>query len=105
MEINPDVLSNVIEAALAAVGGDKRWQNAINKGAQLIEEERCLPTTDGRLLIFSPSGLEYTTTANDCRAGDAPCEAYARGLPCKHRAAYRLLTLVERAEEASATSH
>jgi hypothetical protein len=93
MTVNPDILSNVVEAALAKVGGSKRWENAIYRGAQLIEEERCLPTEDGRLLIFSESGAEYSTTATECRAGD------------KHRAAFRLMALLEAAEEAGETSH
>lgn len=105
MTVNPDVLSNVVEAALAKVGGSKRWENAIYRGAQLIEEERCLPTEDGRLLIFSESGAEYSTTANDCRAGDKPCKAWELGFPCKHRAAFRLMALLEAAEEAGETSH
>lgn len=103
--VNPDVLSNVIEAALSNVGNDKHWLNALNKGARLIEEERCLPTGDGALLIFSDSGKQYNTTENDCRTGDTPCEAFRRGRICKHRAALRLMVLIEQAEEASETSH
>jgi len=105
MQVNPDVLTNVIESALLAAAGDKRWENAINRGAQLIEEERCLPTTNGALLIFSPSGREYNTTETECRTGDELCEAYRKGRPCKHRAAFRLLAMIEAAEEASASSH
>ena len=105
MHVNPDILSNVIEAALAEVAGNKRWENAITKGAQLIEEERCLPTENGSLLIFSDSGNEYNATENDCRSGDKPCRAFEKGFPCKHRAAFRLMALLEEAEAASATSH
>lgn len=105
MQVNPDVLTNVIESALLAVAGDKRWENAINRAAQLIEEERCLPTTTGALLIYSPSGREYNTTEHECRTGEELCPAYSKGLPCKHRAAFRLLAMVELAEEASETSH
>lgn len=105
MQVNPDVLSNVIEAALAQVAGNKRWENAITKGAQLIEEDRCLPTENGSLLIFSDSDKQYNATENDCRTGDVPCPAFFKGFPCKHRAAFRLMSLLEEAEAASATSH
>lgn len=106
MQVNPDILSNVVESALAAVAGNKRWENAIPRGARLIEEERCLPTADGSaLIIFSESGNEYHTTADECRTGEKPCPAFEKGHPCKHRAAYRLLAMLEAAEEASETSH
>lgn len=103
--VNQEVLSNVIEAVLAQTGYSKRWLNAVNRGALLIEEDRCLPTDDGALLIFSDSGAEYRTTETDCRTGDEPCKAFSLGQPCKHRAAFRLMALLEVAEAASETSH
>jgi hypothetical protein len=103
MHINPDVLSNVIESALAEVEGDTRWTNAITKAAKLVEEDCFLPTANGSILVFSDSGNEYNTSENDCRTGDTPCPAFHRGLPCKHRALLRLVTLLEEAE--SATNH
>lgn len=108
MTINPEVLSNVIEAVLAQTGHSQRWLNAVNRGALLIEEERCLPTEDGALLIFSDSGAEYRTTEKDCRTGNEPCKAWSLGQPCKHVAAFRLMALIEEAQaasDASTTSH
>ena len=105
MQVNPDALSNVIESALSSVEGNRRWEKAISRGARLIEEERCLPAADGSLIIFSESGHDYKTTAEDCRTGDEPCPATEKGFPCKHRAAFRLLAMVEEAEEAGETSH
>jgi hypothetical protein len=105
MYVNPEVLSNVVESALAAFRGDGRWERAINRGAHLIEEDRCLPAADGSLTIFSDSGREYHTTETDCRTTDGPCKAHSLGHPCKHRAAFHLMVMLEDVDSGEATSH
>src|SRR3954471_16637397 len=101
MHINQSLLSSVIQAALAEVAGDKRWTNATMTAAKLIEDDSFLPTTNGTLLIFSDSGLDYNSSETDCRTGDKPCRAFELGFPCRHRALVRLVTLLETSESAT----
>lgn len=95
--VNQDLLSQVIETALQQVQGNKRWTNAILRGAELIESNRCLPVDNGSLLILSESGHNYIVNGS-CRTEEGLCPAFAKHKPCKHRAAYRLLQLYEERE-------
>ncbi len=95
--VNQDLLSQVVETALRQVQGNKRWTNAILRGAELIESNRCLPVDDGSLLILSESGHNYIVNGS-CRTEEGLCPAFAQHKPCKHRAAYRLLQLYEERE-------
>ena len=95
--VNQDLLSQVVESALQQVQGNKRWTNAILRGAELIESNRCLPVDNGSLLILSESGHNYIVNGS-CRTEEGLCPAFAQHRPCKHRAAYRLLQLYEESE-------
>jgi hypothetical protein len=95
--VNQDLLSQVIESALRQVQGDKRWTNAILRGAELIESNRCLPVDNGSLLILSESGHNYFVNGS-CRTEQGLCPAFANHRPCKHRAVYRLLQLYDERE-------
>jgi len=96
--INEAVFQKVVERALERVQGDKQWTNAIRRGAELIQSNRCLQMADdGTLLILSDSGQNYAVNGV-CRTEQGLCPAFANHKPCKHRAAYRLLQLYNEGE-------
>jgi hypothetical protein len=95
--VNQVLLSQVVETALRQVQGNKRWTNAILRGAELIESNRCLPVDNGSLLILSESGHNYIVNGS-CRTEAGLCPALAQHKPCKHRADFRLLQLYEERE-------
>lgn len=87
LELNEARLSGVVEAALSAVKGDKRWSNAIVRAEKLLTSGNpYIHFTGEALLMLSESGEVYTAN------GVCQCKAFKGGLPCKHRAAYKLVT-------------
>ena len=93
MMVNETVFQQIVNKALETVQGNKRWANAIKRGAELIQSNRCLQMEDdGTLLILSESGHNYAVNGV-CRTEQGLCPAFANHKPCKHRAAYRLLQL------------
>jgi hypothetical protein len=80
-------LSWLVEAAAQQSGGGRRWRNAFARAAAMIRAGALMHWTGGSLLVLSDSGRVYEAGAA-CQ-----CEAFLRGLPCKHRAAYRLVRL------------
>ncbi len=90
--IDQDRMLQVIQAAFDKVPGSRRWQLAIAKAKQQLEENPYMHYDGHALLILSPSGEIYSANGS-CR-----CRAYLNGQPCWHRAAARL---VERYVEAS----
>src|ERR687883_44685 len=98
MIINESLFQKVVERALERVQGNNQWTNAIRRGAELIESNRCLQMADdGTLLILSDSGHNYAVNGV-CRTEQGLCPAFANHKPCKHRAAYRLLQLYNEGE-------
>ncbi len=83
--VNADELEQIVETALAQVSGNKRWTNAINKAAEMIENNPFIHWTGNSLLMLSDSGKIYEAN------GVCQCKAYLEGQPCKHRAAYKLV--------------
>jgi len=58
--VNEAKFQQVVNQALETVRGDERWTNAIKRGAELIQSNRCLELSDGgTLLILSESGHNY----------------------------------------------
>ena len=91
--VNETVFQQIVNKALEIVQGNNRWTNAIKRGAELIQSNRCLQMEDdGTLLILSESGHNYAVNGV-CRTEQGLCPAFANHKPCKHRAAYRLLQL------------
>lgn len=88
-EDRPDdkTLAQLTEAALQQAGGGRRWRNAFARAAGMIRGGAIMHWTGGSLLVLSESGRVYEAGAA-CQ-----CEAFLRGRPCKHRAAYRLVRL------------
>ncbi len=98
MIINEAAFQKVVERALKRAQGNKQWTNAIRRGAELIQSNRCLQMADdGTLLILSDSGRNYAVNGV-CRTEQGLCPAFANHKPCKHRAAYRLLQLYNEGE-------
>jgi hypothetical protein len=92
MNIDQSRMEQVIQEAFDKVSGSRRWQTAIVKAKQQIEENPYLHFDGCALLILSPSGEIYSAN------GSCQCKAYQKGQPCWHRAAARL---VERYNETS----
>lgn len=92
LNIDQDRMLQVIQGAFDKVSGSRRWQLAIAKAKQQIEENPYMHYDGHALLILSPSGEIYSAN------GSCGCKAYMNGQPCWHRAAARL---VERYMEAS----
>ena len=98
MTVNETVFQQIVNEALETVQGNERWTNAIKRGAELIQANRCLlMEDDGTLLILSESGHNYAVNGV-CRTEQGLCPAFANHKPCKHRAAYRLLQLYKERE-------
>jgi hypothetical protein len=95
--INSDALSQVARAATAREGVSRRWQTAISRALALLLDNPFWHVTDeGALLLLSPDSDQiYETDGTVCERVDGSqreaCKAYAEGMPCKHRAAHRLL--------------
>ena len=88
--VNETLFRQVVERALERAQGNNRWANAIKRGAELIQTNRCLEIEDGgTLLILSESGRNYAVNGV-CRTEQGLCPAFANNKPCKHRAAFRL---------------
>ena len=92
MNIDQIRMEQVIQEAFDRVQSSRRWQVAIVKAKQQIEENPYLHFDGIALLILSPSGEIYSAN------GSCQCKAYAKNQPCWHRAAARL---VERYNESS----
>ncbi len=91
MNLNEAKLNQVIETAKGAIAGNKRWMNAINRAAEmLLTNDFIHVQEDGTLILWSESGEVYTA-GRECRTDQGLCPAYAKGFPCKHRAAYKLM--------------
>jgi hypothetical protein len=92
VEINDNRMQQVVQEAFDKVSGSRRWQTAIVKAKQQIEENPYLHFDGRTLLILSSSGEIYRAN------GTCECKAYRSGQPCWHRAAARL---IERYNETS----
>ena len=86
MNLNETKLAAVVEAALIATQGNRRWTNAVRKGAAVLTSGNpYLHYTGKSLLMLSESGEIYEAN------GVCQCAAYKAGQPCRHRAAYKLV--------------
>lgn len=85
VNIDHNKMQQVIQEAFNKVADSRRWQTAIVKAKQQIEDNPYLHFDGRALLILSPSGEIYSAN------GSCQCRAYANGQPCWHRAAARLV--------------
>ena len=92
LNIDQSRMQQVIQDAFDKVSGSRRWETAIAKAKQQLEENPYMHFDGCALLILSPSGEIYSAN------GACQCRAYLNHQPCWHRAAARL---VERYNETS----
>lgn len=85
LNIDTNRMAEVVQAAFDKAQGSRRWQSAIVKAKQQIEENPYMHFDGQALLVLSPSGEIYSSN------GVCQCRAYASGQPCWHRAAARLV--------------
>lgn len=85
MNINTDKMQQVIQQAFDRVAGNRRWENAIVRAKQQLECNPYMHFDGDALLVLSESGEIYQ--ANEA----CQCKAFAKGQPCWHRAAARLV--------------
>ena len=85
LNIDQDRLNEVIQEAFDQVPDSRRWQTAIVKAKQQMEENPYLHFDGDVLLILSPSNEIYRAN------GTCQCKAFESGQPCWHRAAVRLV--------------
>ena len=80
-------VAQALQAARRQCGQHLRWLNALNRAA--LNLEACPWQFDGDTLVITSAtdtGARYTVDAHGCQ-----CRAAAKGNPCWHRAAHRLL--------------
>lgn len=94
--INNTLLNKTAAALINNAGDNARMKNAVQRGAQLIRDERCEIVDDERIRVYSESGHTYTTSLSECtnEGTGEDCPAFFKGFPCKHRAALHLLMLI-----------
>jgi SWIM zinc finger len=85
MNIDQSRMEQVVQEAFDRVSNSRRWQTAIVKAKQQIEENPYLHFDGRALLILSSSGEIYNAN------GSCQCKAFSKGQPCWHRAAARLI--------------
>ncbi len=83
--INEEKIQQVAQTAFDKANGQKRWQTAIAKALGQIRDNAFMHYDGHALLILSDS-LEIYSANGKCQ-----CRAYAKGQPCWHRAAARLI--------------
>jgi hypothetical protein len=98
-----DFLCEAKDRAVEAAANDPRWLSAVDRawGFILSVDSLDFDAATATLLVPSATDHLHTYRAN----GQCQCEAHARGIPCWHRAAARLvvraLALAEQAREAA----
>ena len=85
MFLDEAMLALVAESALFSVQGSRRWQNAIRRAADELLTNPYMHYTGKSLLMLSESGEIYDAN------GTCQCASFKAGMPCRHRAAYKLL--------------
>jgi len=78
-------IQQVAQEAFNKVSGSRRWEMAIAKAKQQLEDNPYIHYDGHALLILSPSGEIYSAN------GTCQCKAYRNRQPCWHRAAARLV--------------
>ena len=98
--VNRNTVRAALQEARRQCGQQLRWLNALNRAA--LNLEACPWQFDGETLVISSATSSTRYTVDACGCG---CRAAAKGNPCWHRAARRLLVkAAEMAYPASATN-
>lgn len=98
MQLNQERFDQVVAAALAAVGDNKRWRNAIVRASVEVQVNPFIDFDGQAALILSSTSNEIYRANGQCHTTDGkPCPAFAKGQPCYHRALSRLLAIYHQA--------
>ena len=87
MQFTESRLNAALETAKAKAAGNRALLNAIQKAADGLRGGWIVTELHEGLLITSDSGETYKAN------GTCGCAAYHNGMICKHRVAYRIVTL------------
>jgi hypothetical protein len=98
MQFTESRLNAAIETARAKAAGNRALLNAIEKAAVGLRGAWIVTELHDGLLITSDSGETYKAN------GTCGCAAYANGMVCKHRVAYRIVSIYQTLETAPAVS-
>jgi hypothetical protein len=96
MTFNESKLNAAIETAKEKAAGNKALLNAISKAAIGLRGAWIVTELVGKLAITTESGETYFAN------GVCGCKAFANGMVCKHRVAYRIVALYNEIEETPA---
>jgi hypothetical protein len=96
MYVDDKALRRTTRALIAAAGGWTRMRNALANGERLLREGRCEFVDGQTVRVESESGETYITSLSDCvnEGSGETCPAFDVGVPCKHRAALRILLIL-----------
>lgn len=86
-QIDRAKVASIVASARAKVANDTRWLNAINRAYAELELNQWLFNGSVLIVASRTSTKRYHVTASACQ-----CQAAAKGRPCWHRAAHRLLS-------------
>jgi hypothetical protein len=93
MQFNESRLNAAIEVAKAKAAGNRALLNAIDKAAAGLRGGWIVSELHDGLLITSDSGQTYHAN------GSCSCAAYRNGMVCKHRVAYRIVSIYHETPE------
>jgi hypothetical protein len=85
LHLDQSKLQEIVEKAFNAAR-NRRWEVAIVKAKQQIEENPFMHLDGDALLILSPESSEIYRANGTCQ-----CKAFQHHQPCWHRAAARLV--------------
>jgi hypothetical protein len=93
MQFNQSRLNAAIEIACTKANGNRALLNAIEKAATGLRGGWIVSELVDGLLITSDSGATYHAN------GTCGCAAYHNGMVCKHRVAYRIVSIYHETPE------
>jgi hypothetical protein len=93
MQFNESRLNAAIETAKEKANGNASLLRAIEKAATGLRGAWIVSELHSSLLITTESGETYRAN------GTCGCKAFANGMICKHRVAYRIVALYNEIEE------
>ncbi len=86
-------LQSTLHHLVTSAGSNTRLANAVRNGGELIQYGRCEVVDAETIRVYSRSRKVYRTSLDNCvvEATGEPCKAFEVGVPCKHRAALRII--------------
>jgi hypothetical protein len=93
MKFDATKLYRIRQHLVTSAGGNKRLANSVRNGVELIERGRCEVVNAETIRVRSTSRKVYLTSLDNCVVEETgeTCQAFEVGVPCKHRAALRII--------------